>query len=198
MSDETQSTTQTTQPQTEAAPTAKAYAPDEIERIIAANKALSAENKQRREAEEAARSKADAEAKAKLEAEGKWKEAFEAERREREALAAKAKVADEYSADFQRRLDAALAKLPEERRQRVASFDLSLAAKLSLAEEFLAVTAAPVKAPASTAGAPAPTALPIDLSKMSEAEKAAYFAGKSPDEIRAALGIKPSRGFFAR
>lgn len=135
--------------------------------------------KYRLAAEAAEKLKQDAE-KARLEAAGDFKGLFDAERKRVEDLTARTAKVDAYEAVIKRRLDAALAVIPESQRAKFAALPPELA--LDFAEDFIAAAkaAAPLaapaqpKAPQTTAGAPAVTTLALD--SMSVSDRRAHLA----------------------
>lgn len=174
---------------TEAAPAAPAaeWKPptrEEWETTQRALKERNAENKANREKAEAAVAKAAAEERAKMEAEGNLKGLLEAERKRAEDLAAKAARAEEFEGALKRRLDATLARLPEERRQRIAALGLSPAAQLDLAEEFASLAAGPAKAPGTTAGNPAAPVVTQSIKDMTPQQLRQHMATLTPAQLR--------------
>lgn len=190
------------------APATWAGAPSEVEwkKVTGALHVANEEAKKYRLAAEAAEKlKQDAE-KARLEAAGDFKGLFDAERKRVEDLTARTAKVDAYEAVIKRRLDAALAVIPEAQRAKFAALPPELA--LDFAEDFIAAAkvAAPLaapaqpKAPQTTAGAPAVTTPALDA--MSASDRRAHLAtltkAQKRDLLHDRTGIPPSTHGLAR
>ena len=174
----------------ESAPAAKAdapaaprtYAPDEVEKILAASRSNAADAKELRGKLEAIeKAKADAD-KAKMEAEGNLKGLLDAERKRVEELTAKAAKADEYGAAFADRIARASSALSDADKALVAGLPPLQA--LALAERLAAPAAGTARAPTTTAGNPAGPVIPQNLATMSPAELRAHMAALTPGQLR--------------
>lgn len=138
--------------------------------------------------------------KAKATAEGdvvKLREIEQAERKRlqdaHDALKPQADAAARYEQTLKREAEARLAGLPEAQR----SFALKLPIEDQLEYARLHSNAQGAAPGARTVGAPGSTQVPVDLSKMSEAQAAAYFRD-NPKERKSLLGrLNPLNDPFA-
>lgn len=200
MGDETSTTTAETTP---AAPeAAKTAGGDDIAKLKAENAALRAESADRRvKAREAEEAKTALE-KAKAIEEGRLGDVVKAHQTEADALRAKlaelgtkATKADRLEAIVASEVASLEATVGEARAKSLSH--LSPEDRLPILKEFAALTH-PTKAPGPkvNVGNPAGSAIEVDIKNMTPEQRAAHFAGKSPEEIRTALGITRARGIF--
>jgi hypothetical protein len=113
-----------------------------------------------------------------------------------DALGPKATRAERLESILKAEVESYEKQVGPERAQAVAH--LAPEDRLPILKQFAAMAAGPGAAKSSTSAPPAGHAQTVDFNKMSGADLDAHFAGKSPEEIKAAIGVKKTSGWFGR